>query len=208
MPWHNILLVFSQKFYTIEPKNRHGNLILGFIKPIIDHFAQRNLLKSFHFFYEGNRLELRLELGDGVSRDEVKNALRTYLNNVADLVDAAKSDVGDYEPEVKDDQYGIEGWEIAKKIFEYGSRLAIGLVDPKFRKGELLREGKLIHCMLNSLGYGAREEKKFHITQAIEREIIIMSRERGVRPENVDLEEAKQRVEEHIHKMKIYRKTE
>ena len=204
--WHNIILVFSKKFYTLDRESRHKRLILGIVKPLVDYFVSRRVLNSFHFFYEGNRLEIRLELSEDVHRNDVNNLFRKYVDNVADLIDADQSGIADYQPEVK--EYGTDGWEIAKKMFEYGSRLAVGLVDSKFRKGELLRESKLIHCMLVSLGYDAREEKKFHIMCAIEREIIIMSQERRVKPENIDLEEAKQRVEEQIHKMKIYRKTE
>lgn len=207
MPWHNILLVFSQKFYTIDRKRRHHKLILDFVKTIVDYFEARNSLKSFHFFYEGDRLELRLELGDGISRDEVKNVTRKYLSEVDDLVNTTRHDVVNYYPEVGDHQYGIDGWEIAKKTFEYGSRLAIALLNPEFRKGKILREGKLIHCILNSLNYGKSEEKTFHITQAVEREVMIISQERKVKPENVNVEEATQRVKDSLDKLKIYMKS-
>jgi len=203
MPWHNVLLFFGQQFYATDSASRNSRLILGFIKPVTDYFKVRDLLKSFHFFYEGDRLELRLELGDGVSRDEVKSIFRKYLAKVIDLVDAAKSDIVNYQPEVRDDQFGVDGWEIAKKVFEYGSKLAIAVRDVEFRKGKLLHEGKLIHCMLDSVGYDWRRERDFHIMEAIEREIVIMSHGRGMKPEDVNVEQAKQHIRDHMDKLKI-----
>lgn len=203
MPWHNVLLFFSRDFYNLDSTDRHSKLILGLIKPVTDYFEAKDLLRSFHFFYEGNRFELRLELDDGVSREEVKKILKEHFTKVADLVDFAKSEVVDYQPEVGDDQFGSDGWEIVEKVFEYGSRLAIALRDVEFRKGRLLHEGKLIHCMLNSLNYNWHRERDFHITEAVGREVIIMSQERKVKPEDVNIEEAKQHIKDYADKLKM-----
>lgn len=203
MSWHNARIFFSREFYTMDSTSRHSKLILDFIKPVTDYFKFKDLLKSFHFFYEDYRLELRLELGDGVSRDEVNSIFRKYLTKVAELVDVAKSDIVNYQPEDRDDQFGVDGWEIAKKIFEYGSKLAIALRDVEVRKGQLFHEGKLIHCMLNSLNYDWHRERDFHIIKAVERETIIMSRELKVEPEDVNVEEAKQHIKDYIDKLKI-----
>jgi hypothetical protein len=198
--WHNILLVFSQKFYTFARETRHRKLILGLVKPLVDHFVSRRVLNSFHFFYEGNRLEIRLELSEDIHRNHVNNLFRKYVDNVADLIDTAQSGIADYQPEVK--EYGIDGWEIAKKMFEYGSRLSIALVDPRFQRGHLLREDKLIHCILNSCNYDTPSELMFHIYRAIERQVMTISQERGVKPEDVNKEEAIQRVMEHLTRLR------
>jgi hypothetical protein len=188
----------------VDRKSRHHRLILDFVKPVVDNFMVNDSLKSFHFFYEGDRLELRLEMDDEISRDEVRNAMNMHLHKVADLVEITRCDAVDYYPEIGDHQFGIDGWEIAKRVFEYGSRLAIAFLDPKSRKGKLLREGKLIHCMLNSLNYDTSGEKIFHIAQAIEREVVILSQEQKMKPEEVDIEKAKQRVKDNLAKLKIY----
>jgi len=184
---------------------RHGMLVRNFLEPMVQEFERNNILGSFHFFYQGIRLELRLELDERVSRDDLRDLVKAKLPSIADLVDIEKSNVEDFQPESKDDQYGIEGWEIAKRVFEYGSRLSFALDTPDFRRGRLLHQGKLFHCMLNSLSYGPTEERDFYLTQAVERQGQLISQERNMSPENVDIEEAKQRATEHLMDM-IFRK--
>lgn len=56
-----------------------------------------------------------------------------------------------YEGEETD--YGKDGWEITKKLFEYGSRMVLTKNNPEADKGRKFTESKIVHCFLNAQGY-------------------------------------------------------
>jgi hypothetical protein len=44
--------------------------------------------------------------------------------------------------------FGEDGWQLAQRMFEMGTRLAIARADPDFGKGEGFDVGKIVHCMM------------------------------------------------------------
>jgi len=163
----------------------YERLLLDFIGPIIEELEENNELESFHFFFEPEmRLLLRIQLKESNLRDKVKDIVKKHLPTIGDFT-YQKTDeelFRDYEGESKD--FGEDGWKIAKKVFECGSRMAIAKFNSKFRKGKKFQEGKLLHCFLNSLGYstfgpekGITLEALFHLGQFIGRMLILSNKQ-------------------------------
>lgn len=130
--------------------NTHEILLRGFIGPIIKELERRDLLETFHFFFEPNFL-LRMKPKSTEITDQIHSTIEMYLPNAKDMITPLRSSHGEYTGELED--YGEDGWTITKKVFELGSRMAIALADPNSKKGRKFSAGKLLHCFLNSLGY-------------------------------------------------------
>ncbi len=123
--------------------------------------------ETFHFFIENHyeSLELRMECSDwdscqySVCESQYPADLTSWLINYGDefkpgvniKIDAAKDEIG---------VFGEDGWEIAKKLFEYTSRAAVYIKTGKAHN--LFRETKFIHCLLNQCGYDSLKESAFH----------------------------------------------
>ena len=86
---------------------------------------------------------------------------------------------GDYQGE--SEHFGDDGWLLAQKLFEMGTRLAIARVDDEFIKSKGFEVGKLMHCMLNPI-FG-QSEFNFHLEQYIFR--IMLSKRKNMIDEEV-----------------------
>jgi hypothetical protein len=139
------------------------------------------------------------------SVQEVKRAVRNCLTSIEDLIvqEPVYELFTPYERETVD--FGEDGWMIAKKVFEMGSRMAVAKLDPESRKGRRFDEGKLLHCFLNSIGHGilvvnrggrpVTSEVLFHLNSFLGRMLII----RGKRIMDNDTEsETRGLIEEQI----------
>lgn len=115
--------------------------------------------RTFHFFFEKGRLEIRIDSPHIVSYEEwIKDYFKEKGIEESKLKDIV---IEDYKPEI--DRFG-EGWDIVEKLFENCARAAIYIRNhgDKTNIGELFRESKIIHCFLNQLGYDSLAEASFH----------------------------------------------
>jgi len=118
----------------------------------------------------------------------VKHVVKEHLSAIRDLlvVHPEEQQFTSYQEEAED--YGEDGWLIAKGVFEMGSPMAIAKVDPEFKRGRKFEEGKLLHCFLNSIGHTntgimrngkfVPSEALFHLEEFIGRMLIIRQKER------------------------------
>ncbi len=140
------------------------NEIYKFLSEIALISIQKSF-RTFHFFFEKGRLEIRI---DG-STDSCIDLIKDYFKQKGmDEENIKKIIINDYIPEIKD--YGNTGWNIIEKVFEYGALAAIYIRTGGFgedkenreRDSCLFRETKLIHCFLNQLGFDSLGEASFH----------------------------------------------
>lgn len=167
-------------FKPIEDFNTlYKQLFLNFVKPVIEGIEQKDNLDTFHFFFEPSpHFLLRIKPKDIILLD-IKNLARKNLVNIESFIEEKpdeKTFSSKYQGEIE--QYGEDGWKIAKNIFEIGSRVAIALYTPQFKGGKEFTAGKFVHCFLNSLGYGAGQrieqliitkEAQFYLSNFISR---------------------------------------
>ena len=184
----------------------HKRLILNFVKPVIEDLEDKDVLDTFHFLFEpGPRLLLRIQPKAENNVQEIRETVRNFLTEIQGLIvqDPAQELFTPYGGEAED--FGEDGWMITKRVFEMGSRMAIGKLDQEFRKGRKFEEGKLLHCFLNSIGHGilvvnrggrpVTSEALFHLNGFLGRMLII----RGKRIMDNDTEsEARGLIEEQI----------
>ena len=144
------------------------DIVLGITKPIASRLRGEDWVRSFHYFFEDDpHLLFRVEVGDDervdVAKDLVKKVLDEDARQIIDEFDVDRPYAGEAE------SYGENGWNIAKRVFELGSRMAISLFDEKFDRGKSFQQTKLIHCFLNPQGV---QEADFHLDTFIGRVLI------------------------------------
>jgi len=149
----------------VIPLNFFGNIngdneIYKFLSEIALISIQKSF-RTFHFFFEKGRLEIRIDGCTDSFIDWIKNY---FKEKGIDEENIKKITFNDYIPELKD--YGEAGWNIIEKVFEYGALAAIyirtGGFGDRERDSCLFRETKLIHCFLNQLGFDSLGEASFH----------------------------------------------
>lgn len=159
-------------------------LLLEFVSPTIKELESQDIIKTFHFLFEPDpHFFLRIEPNSPNESERVKQVIKEYLSGIRDLLVAhpEEQEFTSYPGEAGD--YGEDGWLVARKVFEMGSRMAIGQLDSAFRKGRKFEEGKILHCFLNSIGCGVfglsrndkfvTREAIFHLRQFMGRMLII-----------------------------------
>lgn len=120
-------------------------LVLKLIKPVLKDLEETNILETFHFLFEpGPHLLFRIKPNKTSDFEKVKNVVKGYLKEIQDFIVAKPENelFTVYQGEVKD--FGEDVWEIAKKVFEMGSRMAVGQLDPEFKKQKKFDEGKIL----------------------------------------------------------------
>jgi len=178
--------------------DRIDDVIMSFVKPLVDMFDKENLLESFHFFEENGRAHILFRVlaeEDKVVR-RIRPAIMDKLRELG-LTDVSRiSDICDYHGEQS--SFGDEGWKITHRFFEYGSRVSLLKKDTLGRlrdtsdsqaRREILRscmvpsedseegqfhEDKFVHCFLNQMGYTRIVddlflEAMFHLDRFFER---------------------------------------
>jgi hypothetical protein len=159
-------LIVEANFPDLNPRS----IIRDFVKPVIDE--SETSLSTFHFFFEPHLL-LRMKAD--------KNSL---VGKIKPYVDRKLADLHVSNPSVRiDDGYTEEpdyrdGWEIAKRMFEFGSKAAILKAESEgghVKLGSQFNEGKFIHLLLNQWGYSRSQEAHFHLKAVGERLALIHS---------------------------------
>lgn len=144
----------------------YQRLLLAVIKPTIQELEESHELVSFHFLFEPEHELFRIRLSTLSSIERVKQLVRERMEQVRDLVVTEDHELyGEYSGEAG--HFGEDRWQLAQKMFEMGTRLAIAQADPEFSKGIGFVPGKIVHCMMNP-NFGAMEYN-FYLEQFIGR---------------------------------------
>jgi len=149
----------------------------SFLDAFIKYCDDYKYCETFHFFIENCQkiddcLELRMECTDSwscqypVCDSTYSTDFNTWLNQTfrehqskIDVLQGNKIKIDtDYKDEIGN--FGKDGWEIAKKLFECTSRAAVHIKTG--RAQNLFREQKFIHCFLNQCGHDSLKESAFH----------------------------------------------
>jgi len=159
-------LIVEANFPNLSPRS----IIRDFVNPVIDEFE--NSLSTFHFFFEPHLL-LRIK----ADRNFISEHIKPY-------VDRKLADLHVSNPSVRiDDSYTEEpdyrdGWGVAQRIFEFGSRSAIlgaESEEGRVQLGPQFNEGKFMHLLLNQWGYSRSQEAHLHLKVVGERLALIHS---------------------------------
>lgn len=146
----------------------YQRLLLSLIKSTIRELDESGDLVSFHFLFEPEPHALfRIRLRDDTVIGRAKETVRKNLELVRDFVTIKKDEdlFGHYTGE--SEHFGEDGWLLAQRSFEIGTRLAIARVDPEFKKSKGFDAGKIVHCMMNP-NFG-QLEYNFYLEQYIGR---------------------------------------
>lgn len=153
-------LIVEALFPNLQPREA----ILTLVKPVVDRF--QSSLETFHFFFEPNLL-LRLKADEALLTNEVKPYTERMLAGMSAVNQSVRIDP--HYTEQSD--YG-DGWELATKIFEMGSRSAMLRAEAdagNITLGPQFNEYKLTHLLLNQWGYSIDREAQFHFNKVGER---------------------------------------
>jgi len=136
-----------------------------FVSPLID--VVDDLIETFFICWHSNpdgsvHLHLRFKPEPDL-REKCHEKISDFFAS-SGIGDFAKIEDEEYIGESK--EYGMDGWKIAQKLFEYSSRAALHVASGK-RDAEVgpkseFREEKFVHMILNSFGYGYFKEAAFH----------------------------------------------
>jgi len=144
---------------------QYQSLLLSVIKPTIHELEESHELVSFHFLFEPEHELFRIRLSTLSSVERVKRLISERMEQVKDFVMTDGTLFGEYPGEAG--HFGEDGWQLAQRMFEMGTRLAIASADPEFRKGVGFDAGKIVHCMMNP-NFGSMEYN-FYLEQFIGR---------------------------------------
>lgn len=192
--------VETRLWFTRFDQECYRRLLLTFIKPVIKELEKNGSIETFHFFFEPY-LSFRILPTTEEKIDDVETAVKNHLKEISDFIDLkrAQEPFVDYLGEAND--YGEDGWLITKKFFECCSRMAIGRVNPEFKKKKQFNEGKFVHCFLNQWGYNILREAFFHQGGSLERTVVWLS----LQLESFD--EKLKKIEERIAKLEAEKET-
>ncbi|KKM94712.1 hypothetical protein LCGC14_1195620 [marine sediment metagenome] len=79
-----------------------------------------------------------------------------FLSNIADLCNEMVIERSDEKSDIEG--FGEQYWEDVKSLFEIATRIGLRKLLDESQTGRLLTAGKLIHCLLNNLGYSRWDE--------------------------------------------------
>ena len=167
--WVEVRLWFTQLNNQL-----YERLLLSLIKKTIEEVDGSSDLTSFHFLFEPEPHGLfRMRLSSEDTIGKAKQVVKSNLQQVRDFVVIKDDDelFGDYRGE--SEHFGEDGWQLAQKMFEMGTRLAIARVDSQFGKSRGFNIGKIVHCMMNP-NFG-QLEYNFYLEQYVGR---VMLKER------------------------------
>jgi len=149
------------------------NVLLDFIKPTVEELERQDLLMTFHFFFEPE-IHFRVRPKNDNQVSQIESLIKNRLTEVQKLI--RKADFSQYSGEEPD--FGIEGWQLAQKYFEYCCRISLLNLEVLARRktpqdiGNQFNVGKFVHCFLNQIGMDVNQEASFHNDRNIERRLM------------------------------------
>jgi len=170
----------------MKPENfqkERDRVLLDAVKPAVEALEAKKLIQTFHFLFELNfEILFRVRLAEGASMKDVKTIVEEKLDPIKELcvkIDPDEGYHGEGDP-TADWSFGTEGWPLAEKFLEYGSRVTllmreVGMSRKPISAGRLDSQfniGKLVHCFLNQAGLSTIGEAEFHIDRFVERSLM------------------------------------
>jgi hypothetical protein len=152
------------------PNLQSRDIVLRFVKPIVDEFDTR--LTTFHFFFERQFL-LRVKADENLHTESII----PFVNRKLTELNATGRNVRLDRGYTEERDYG-NGWSLAQKIFENGSRAAMLMAEAEAGSatvGVQFNTGKFVHLLLNQSGHTIPNEASFHFERFIERLEVIYS---------------------------------
>lgn len=162
-------LIVEANFPNLDPRS----IIRDFVKPVIDKFESRTT--TFHFFFEPHLL-LRMKADKNFINQDIKPHIVQKLSKLNVVNPSVRID----DNYTEEPDYG-DGWEVAQKIFELGSRSAILKAESDVGNvslGPQFNEGKFMHLLLNQWGHSVNQEAQVHLNVVGERLAVLYSRHR------------------------------
>lgn len=148
-------------------QGRQKDVLLGFIKPLVQKLRSDFKIIAYHFLYEPNN-EIRFRVLTTPKK----------VDKIKELIDKAKT--VEYVKELKypkkryqgeKQAFGEDGWKTTYKFLEAGSDFALDSLDKNVRKGPQFNLIAFSHYFLNQSGLGQVDEASFHASASIERMI-------------------------------------
>jgi len=167
-------------------QKERDRVLLDAVKPAVEALEAKGLIQTFHFLFEQNlEILFRVRLAEGASMKDAKTIVEEKLGPIKELcvkIDPDEGYHGEGDP-TADWSFGTEGWPLAEKFLEYGSRVTLLMREVRMGRkpisaGRLKSRfniGTLVHCFLNQAGLSTIEEAGFHIDRFVERSL----RDRG-----------------------------
>ena len=164
-------------------QKERDRVLLDAVKPAVDALETKGLIQTFHFLFEPNyEVLFRVRLSEGASMKDVKAIIDEKFEPFKGLwakIDPEEGYHGEGDP-TADWSFGTEGWPLAEKFLEYGSRVTllmreVGMSRKPISAGRLDSQfniGKLVHCFLNQAGLSTIGEAEFHIDRFVERSLM------------------------------------
>ena len=134
------------------------SIITQFVKPVIDRFGRN--LSTFHFFFEPYLL-LRIK----ADKNFIIQSIQPDVIQRLSALNAVGRSVRVDDSYTERPSYG-DGWDVAQRIFELGSKSAILKAESDVGNvtlGPQFNEGKFIHLLLNQSGRSRNQEAHFHL---------------------------------------------
>src|SRR3990170_6358030 len=151
-------------------QGKQRDVLLGFIKPLIQQLRSDFGITAYHFLYEPDN-EIRFRV---LTSDDKVDRIKGIIENLRGL------------PQVRDLKYpqipfngertafGEDGWKTTYKFLEAGSDFALDLLDSSVRKGPHFNPIAFSHYFLNQQGLDQFTEATAHFQCSMERMLVIV----------------------------------
>lgn len=176
--WLQAHIYFTNEQFNDINKSDIRSVLKEVVKHCADFLNSKDMRKTYHYLIEGRtdekpgvELLLRVEAKEGVDLDDIKEKVEGRIKEYEALTDGWKIDK-DFDSPGHIRDFGQDGWELTKQLFEIGSEIAIGGQSKSFIKSGEFNRGKLIHCFLNQHLKSTVDEAEFHADCFVERLVV------------------------------------
>ena len=129
--------------------------LVSFIKPLVEKWESEKRILTFHYFLEPD-IRFRVRAIDELSKDYCRAGLENRLksHNLVEKFEFGRHGDPAAQYEGEQELYGVIGWEIAQKYFEYGSRIALMMFDRRpLEKPDDFHAERYIHLFLSQINF-------------------------------------------------------
>lgn len=139
---------------TLRNRNDTEAFLVSFIKPLVEQWESEKRIMTFHYFLEPN-IRFRVRAVDEISKDYCRSGLENELkfNNLVEKFEFGCHGDPAAQYEGEQEQYGVIGWQIAQKYFEYGSRIAILIFEQRPVPDRDFHAQRYIHLFLSQINF-------------------------------------------------------
>lgn len=175
-------------------EGRQNEVLLNFIKPLVQRLRSEFNITAYHFLREPNN-EVWFRVLTTRTRVERIRALISNLQREEQVREVRYPETP-YQGERQ--SFGEDGWKTTYKLLEAGSDFALDLLDENVRKGPKFKRLAFSHYFLNQSGFNQFQEANFHFQCVMERMLVLVDQTyvRPLKEKIAQLEARIQAVEE------------